>query len=277
MNTPIQTPPRNASLFSIHRVYAMVLRYFYLLRGSIARIVELAYWPTMQMLIWGFMSQFLIQHSEWFVQAGGILIGAVLLWDIMFRSNIGVSISFLEEMWSRNLGQLFASPLRPYEWAVSLLTISAIRTIIGVVPAAVLAIPLYHYSIFEMGLPLITFFVNLLGFGAAVGLAVSGLVLRCGLGAESLAWAVIFAVAPLSGIYYPIETLPDWLEPVAYALPPSHVFEGMRAAVLDGVFLLDRFIWSVCLNIVYLALGLTAFLIAFRIARHRGQLMQMGE
>ena len=277
MNTSPSHPTRKASVFSIRRVYAMVLRYFYLLRGSIARIVELAYWPTMQMLIWGFMSQFLIRHSEWFVQAGGILIGAVLLWDIMFRSNIGVSISFLEEMWSRNLGQLFASPLRPYEWAASLLTISAIRTIIGVVPAALLAIPLYHYSIFEMGLPLIAFFVNLLIFGAAVGLAVSGLVLRCGLGAESLAWAVIFAVAPLSGIYYPIETLPDWLEPVAYALPSSHVFEGMRAAALDGVFLLDRFIWSVGLNIVYLVLGLTAFLIAFRVARHRGQLLQMGE
>ena len=112
----------------------MVLRYFYLLRGSIARIVELAYWPTMQMLIWGFMSQFLIRHSEWFVQSGGILIGAVLLWDIMFRSNIGVSISFLEEMWSRNLGQLFARPLRPNVWAASLRTISAIRTINTICP-----------------------------------------------------------------------------------------------------------------------------------------------
>ncbi|PPR10800.1 MAG: hypothetical protein CFH41_01375 [Alphaproteobacteria bacterium MarineAlpha11_Bin1] len=255
----------------------MVLRYFYLLRGSIPRIIELAYWPTMQMLIWGFMSQFLYEHSEWFVRAGGILIAAVLLWDVMFRANIGVSISFLEEMWSRNLGQLFASPLRPYEWALSLLAISAIRTFIGIIPAALLAIALYHYSIFDMGLPLIAFFVNLLIFGAAVGLAVSGLILRCGLGAESLAWAVIFAVAPLSGIYYPISTLPYWLQPVAYALPSSHVFEGMRAVALDGVFIIDRFAWAVGLNILYLLLGLGVFLIAFRVARHRGQLLQMGE
>ena len=105
---------------------------------------------------------------------------------------------------------------------------------IGVVPAALLAIPLYHYLIFEMGLPLIAFFLNLLIFGAAVGLAVSGLVLRCGLGAESLAWVVICAVAPLSGIYYPISTLPDWLQPIAYSLPSAHVFEGMRAAAMDG-------------------------------------------
>ncbi len=263
--------------FSPGRVGAMTRRYYYLLRGSWPRIVELAYWPTMQMLIWGFLSQFLMQHSDWFVRAGGILIGAVLLWDIMFRSNIGVSISFLEEMWSRNLGQLFVSPLRPYEWAVSLLTISAIRTVIGVIPAALLAIPLYHYSIFEMGLPLIAFFVNLLIFGSAIGLAVSGLVLRFGMGAESLAWAAIFAVAPLSGIYYPVSIFPEWLQPIAFALPSTHVFEGMRSVVIDGVFPLGRFVWSVGLNILYLAGGFTTFLIAFGMARDRGQLLQMGE
>ncbi len=263
--------------FSPRRVGAMVLRYFYLIRGSLPRIVELAYWPTMQMMIWGFLSQFLYQHSEWFVRAGGVLIAAVLLWDIMFRSNIGVSISFLEEMWSRNLGQLFASPLRPYEWAISLLTISALRTLIGVLPAALLAIPLYHYSIFDMGLPLIAFFANLLIFGASVGLAVSGLVLLFGLGAESLAWAAIFAIAPISGIYYPIEVLPGWLQPVAFALPSAHVFEGMRAAAIDGVFLPDRFFWSVGLNAVYLMLGMGAFLLAFRTARRRGKLLLMGE
>lgn len=263
--------------FSPSRVGAMVLRYFYLIRGSVPRIVELAYWPTMQMLIWGFLSQFLYQHSEWFLRAGGVLIAAVLLWDIMFRSNIGVAISFLEEMWSRNLGQLFASPLRPYEWAASLLAIAGLRTLIGVLPAALLAIPLYHYSVFDMGLPLVAFFANLMVFGAAVGLAVSGLVLLCGLGAESLAWAAIFALAPLSGIYYPIEVLPDWLQPVAYSLPSSHVFEGMRAAVIDGEFRVDRFLWSVGLNVVYLGLGLGAFLAAFRLARRRGKLLLMGE
>ncbi|MQA66104.1 MAG: ABC transporter permease [Alphaproteobacteria bacterium] len=263
--------------FSPGRIGAMVLRYFYLIRGSVPRIVELAYWPTMQMMIWGFLSQFLYQHSEWFVRAGGVLIAAVLLWDIMFRSNIGVAISFLEEMWSRNLGQLFASPLRPYEWAVSLLVIAGLRTLIGVLPASLLAIPLYHYSVFDMGLPLVAFFTNLMIFGAAVGLAVSGLVLLFGLGAESLAWAAIFALAPISGIYYPISVLPDWLQPVAYSLPSAHVFEGMRAAVIDGMFRVDRFLWAVGLNAVYMGLGLAAFLAAFRTARRRGKLLMMGE
>ena len=263
--------------FSPGRVWAMVLRYTYLLRGSWPRIVELAYWPIMQMLIWGLMTQFLATNSDFFVRAGGVLIAAALLWDIMFRSNIGVALSFLEEMWSRNLGQLFASPLRPYEWALSLITISLIRTLVGIVPAALLAIPLYHYSIFEMGLPLIAFFTNLLIFGSAIGLAVCGIVLRYGLGAESLAWVAVFAVAPLSGVFYPISTLPDWLEPVTLALPSAHVFEGMRSVLIDGVFRADLLFNAIGLNVVFLAAGLAAFLYAFRLARQRGLLLQVGE
>lgn len=264
-------------IFSCRRVRAMVLRYLYLLRGSWPRIIELAYWPTMQMFMWGLMTQFLATNSSYFLRAGGVLIAAVLLWDVMFRGNIGVAVSFLEEMWSRNLGQLFASPLRPYEWAIALLIISLLRTLIGIVPAALIAIPLYNYSIFDMGLPLVAFFFNLLIFGSAVGLAVSGLVLRYGLGAESLAWVAIFAVAPLSGIYYPIATLPAWLQPVALALPSAHVFEGMRSILADGVFRLDYLLYATGLNVVYLALGLGAFLYVFRVARQRGLLLQIGE
>ena len=263
--------------FSPRRSGAMALRYLFLLRSSWTRIVELAYWPIMQMVLWGFMTEFLLRSGSAVLRASGMLIAAVLLWDVMFRSNIGVAISFLEEMWSRNLAQLFASPLRPYEWALSLLTISLVRTLVGVVPAALLAIPLYHYSIFEMGLPLIAFFANLMLFGGAVGLGMSAMILRYGLGAESLAWVGIFALAPISGIYYPIDTLPSWLQPVAWTLPSAAVFEGMRAVLADGIFHTDLFYRAVLLNVVYMMAGLTIFLAVFRIARKRGQLLQVGE
>ena len=263
--------------FSPWRIGTMVLRYLYLLRSSWTRIVELAYWPLMQMIMWGFMTEFLMRSDSPVLRAGGMLIAAVLLWDVMFRSNIGVAVSFLEEMWSRNLAQLFASPLRPYEWALSLLVISLIRTLIGVLPAALLAIPLYSYSIFEMGLPLVAFFANLMMFGGAVGLAIAGLILRYGLGAESLAWVGIFAIAPISGIYYPIATLPAWLQPVAWAFPSSAVFEGMRAVLADGIFRTDLFVLATLLNVVYMAVGLAIFLKVFRIARVRGLLLQVGE
>ncbi|MHA1108340.1 MAG: ABC transporter permease [Alphaproteobacteria bacterium] len=266
-----------AFILSLRRIRAMALRYLYLLRGSWPRIIELAYWPVMQMIMWGFMTQFLLSSGSTVLRSAGMLIAAVLLWDVLFRGNLGVSISFLEELWSRNIGQLMASPLRPWEWAVSLMFISLVRTIIGIVPAALLAIPLYGYSIFEMGLPLLAFFANLLIFGGAVGLGISGMLLRYGLGAEGLAWIGIFFIAPISGIYYPIATLPDWLQPVALALPSAHVFEGMRTVLADGVFEWDRFFIAAGLNVVYFAAGFSAFLYAFRLARIKGLLLQIGE
>ncbi len=264
-------------LFSGRRIGAMVLRYLYLLRGSWPRILEQAYWPTMQMIIWGFVTQFFLTNSSWVARAAGVLIAAVLLWDVLFRAQLGVSVVFMEEMFARNLAQLFASPLRPYELALSLIGISVVRTLIGVGSAALLAIPLYHYSIFTMGLPLLAFFGNLLVFGWAVGLLICALLLRYGLGVESLAWASIFALAPVSGIYYPIATLPEWLQPIAWALPSSHVFEGMRAVLFEQHFDLHHFLRASELNVIYLAVGIAVFLKAFEVARARGLLLQMGE
>lgn len=269
--------PAGGELFSPARVWAMLLRYLYLLRSSWPRTLELLYWPTLQVLIWGFMSQFLYHNSSYIARAFGVLLGAVMLWDLLFRSQLGLSISFLEEMWSRNLGHLFVTPLRAYEWVVSLLAMSVIRVMIGVVPAALLAIPLYHYSIFAMGLPLIAFVVVLMAMGWALGLAICGLILRHGMGAESLAWTVIFALSPISCVYYPVSTLPGWLQPVAWCLPQTYVFEGMRAVLFHGAFRLDYFFAAIALDILYLAIGIALFFIAFRGARQRGALLQMGE
>lgn len=265
------------SSFSVRRVAAMVLRHVYILRGSWPRVLEMAYWPMVNMVVWGFTSQFFMQHSSWVAQATGVLIGAVILWDVMFRGNLGVSLAFLEEMWSRNLGHLSVSPLRPYELVAAMLTMSLIRTVIGVTPAMLLAIPLYGFSIFELGLPLIAFWVNLMVSGWVVGLGVAALVLRFGLGAESLAWVLVFAVAPLAGIYYPIDTLPVWLQPVAWALPPAYVFEGMRSVMFGHGFDTGLLAGAVALNIIYLALTAGLFLRVHHIARERGLLLTQGE
>lgn len=263
--------------FSPGRIGAMILRYLYLLRSSWPRTLELLYWPAIQMVLWGFTSQFLMTNSSYVARAGGVLLAAVMLWDVMFRGQLGVSISFLEELWSRNLGHLFVSPLRPYEWVLSLLVMSLVRVAIGVVPAALLAIPLYHYSIFTLGAPLVAFFVLLLVMGWALGLVIGALLLRHGLGAESMAWLAVFLLAPPSAVYYPVSVLPQWLQYVAWGLPSSHVFEGMRAVMFDQVFRLDLFITAAGLDIVYLIFGSAIFLVAFRSARRRGALVQMGE
>jgi len=265
------------SSFSPARIATMLLRYLYLLTASWPRALDLIYWPMVQMVLWGFTSRFLMTNSSYVARAGGVLLGAVLLWDVLLRSQLGVSVSFLEELWSRNLGQLFISPLRPYEWVLSLVAMSVVRVMIGVIPAVLLAIPLYHYSLFSLGLPLIAFFTLLIAMGWGVGLVLGALLMRQGLGAESLAWAAIFVLAPVSAVYYPVSVLPPWLQLVAWVLPSAHVFEGMRTEMFEHRFAWDHFAAAASLDLVYLVVGAGAFLYAFGAARRAGSLMTQGE
>ena len=262
---------------SIRRIAAMVRRYWYLIKGSWPRLAELAYWPTVQMVLWGLVSQFFMQQSSWLAQAGGVLIAGVLLWDVLFRGQIGFTICFLEEMWSRNLGHLFVSPLRPWELVVALITMSAIRTVLGGVFAAVIAILLYEFSIFDLGFPLLAFFLALMGMGWGIGMVITAIVLRAGLGAESLAWVAMFALAPISAVYYPVDILPESVRWLAWLTPSAHVFEGMRAVMVEGVFRWDLLARAVALDIVYLGIGAATFAWAFGKAREEGRLLQTGE
>jgi len=268
---------RSNPRFSLGRVAALVLRHAYILRSSLPRLLELAYWPTVQMVMWGFMSQFLAQQTSYVAQAFGVLLSAVLLWDVLFRGQLGLSISFLEEIWSRNLGHLFVSPLRPAEMATALMTMSLIRTLIGIVPASLLALWFFGFSVYSLGLYLAGFFFGLIAFGWAIGLAVSGLVMRYGMAMESLAWGVIFALMPIAAVYYPVSVLPTWLQYIAWALPPAHVFEGMRSIMVHGVARPDLLASTFALDALYLGLGFLAWLGLFRGARQRGRLLQSGE
>jgi ABC-2 type transport system permease protein len=271
------TTPVPIKAFSLRRVFAMVRRYWYLLRGSWPRIIELMYWPTIQMIMWGFITLHLRDTSTWVAEAAGVLLTGVLLWDILFRGQLGYTLSFLEEMYSRNLGQLFVSPLRPIEMVAALMTISLLRTLIGILPAALLAIPMFAWNVFSIGLPLLAFFFLLLVMGWAVGMIVTALLLRVGLGGESLAWFIIFLLIPVSAVYYPVDVLPVWLQWVAFSMPPVYVFEGMRAVLFDGIFRWDYFAAAVGLNIAYLGLGAAMFLWSFHVARKRGLLLAGGE
>jgi ABC-2 type transport system permease protein len=259
------------------RIGAMVLRHAYLLRTSWPRVFEMMYWPTIQMVLWGFFTVFLATNSSYIAQATGVLISAVLLWDVLFRGQLGFSLSFLEEIWSRNLGNLSVSPLKPAELMAALMTMSVIRTLIGILPAAGLAIVFYEVSVFELGLPLLAFFTNLLVMGWAIGMLVCALILRVGQGAENVAWLAIFLIAPVSAIYYPVSVLPDWLQAVAWSLPTAAVFEGMRAILIDETVRGDLLLRAALLNLLYLSVAAATFLYSYQIARRRGLLLQIGE
>jgi ABC-2 type transport system permease protein len=266
-----------ASGSPVTRVTALVLRHWYILRGSWLRIIELAYWPAVQMVMWGFLSEFLSKQTSYVAQAFGILISGMLLWDVLVRGQLGLSISFLEEMWSRNLGHLFASPLRPIEFAAGIVTMSLIRTVVGMGPVTILAIIFFGFSIYSLGWPLVAFFLALQMFGWGVGLAISGMVLLKGMGAETFAWAAVFILLPVSGVYYPIGVLPDWLQVIAWALPPAYVFEGMRAVLAREVLQAEMLAAALALSIVYLAIGFGSFLLLFKRARRKGLLSTQGE
>jgi ABC-2 type transport system permease protein len=262
---------------SLRRIRALIMRHAFLLVKSWPRLVSMAYYPTVTMVLWAFVTLYLAPTNRFLTDAPGLFIGAVLLWDVLFRGQLGVSLTFIEEMYSRNLGNLFVSPLRLYELIIGQLVMSVMRTLIGVGGACLVAWLLFRYSIFSMGLPLVAFFACLLAFGWAIGLAVSAMILRYGLGAEELAWAAIFLVAPVSGVYYPIAVLPPALQSISRALPPAHVFEGMRAVLLEKTFRYDLLRNALLLDAVYAAIGCALFALAVRSARERGALLHMGE
>jgi ABC-2 type transport system permease protein len=262
---------------SAHRIGAMILRYWYLLLSSWPRLLELLYWPTMQVITWGFLQTYVAQNANFFARAGGTLIGAVILWDILFRGQLGFSISFLEEMWARNLGNLMMSPLKPIEFLLALMVMSLVRLAVGVIPMTLLALFLFHFNFYGLGLPLIAFFCNLIFTSWSVGIFVSGLVLRHGLGAESIVWTLMFALMPLACVYYPVNVLPHWLQYVSWSLPPTYVFEGMRSLLIDQVFRTDLMVSALLINAVLLMASFAAFLALLNSARRHGSLLGGGE
>jgi ABC-2 type transport system permease protein len=262
---------------SARRIGAMMLRYWYLLRSSWPRLLDLVYWPAVQMITWGFVQYYVANNAGFFARAGGTFIGAVLLWDILFRGQLGFSISFLEEMWSRNIGNLMMSPLRPLEFIAALMVMSVVRLSIGAVPVSFLAIAFFGFNLYGLGFALVAFFLNLMLTSWAVGIFISGLLLRNGMGAENFAWSIMFVLMPLACVYYPVTTLPTWLQPVAWALPPTYVFEGMRALLIEHTFHAGLMLHALALNAVLLAAGTAGFLLLLASARRHGTLMQTGE
>jgi ABC-2 type transport system permease protein len=262
---------------SINRVRAMVRRYWYLLRSSWPRVLDLIYWPTVQMLMWGFLQLYVSQNGGPFARTSGVFIGAVLLWDILFRGQLGFSISFLEEMYAHNLANLMMSPLRPVEFIAALMIMSIVRLLIGMIPVTLLAIAFFGFNLWSLSFALAAFFVNLILTSWAIGIFVAGLLLRNGLGAESMAWTIMFLFLPLTCVYYPVTVLPDFLQYVAWALPPTYVFEGMRALLIDHVFRADLMLEALAFNVVLFAAASLAFLKLLRSARAQGSLLQTGE
>jgi ABC-2 type transport system permease protein len=269
--------PASGVRSSLGRIGALVRRYIYLIQSSWLRSLEILYWPFLQMVMWGFLQKYLVTNTNATAVAGGLLIGAVLLWDIQFRSQIGFSVGFLEEMWSRNLGHLLTSPLRPNELVAALCVMSLMRLVIAMVPVSIAAYWFFGFNLLGLGFGLGVFFAVLILTGWALALFSSGIILRYGLGAEELSWSLGFILLPLACVYYPVAVLPSWLQPVALAFPSTHVFEGMRSILLHNTFNAEELVWALALNAIYLAAAYATFRALLRSARVNGSVLQLGE
>ena len=195
---------------NINKMYGLFLRHFYLIKSSLPRILDLIYWPTIQIILWGFISKFFSIYSDYYNNTLGVILTCAILYDILFRSSISFNMLFLEEIWSRNFTNLFIAPLKLKEIILSLIFTALIRTLIGLVPAIILTSPLFGVSILKLGFPLLLLFLSLYIFGITLGLFVSAGLIRFGPSFENIAWSSLFLLAPLGCIYYPIEILPNF-------------------------------------------------------------------
>ena len=262
---------------NLNKIFALSLRHVYLIKGSFPRILDLIYWPTIQIFLWGFISKFFTLNSTYFENTVGIILSAAILYDFLFRSSISYNMMFLEEIWSRNFTNLFIAPIKISEIIAALTFTAIFRTLIGLVPAALLAIPLFGVSIFKIGVPLIFLLITLYIFGVTLGLLVTSGLVRFGPSFENIAWASLFFLAPLGCIYYPIEILPNWLQIIAKLLPLVHIFEEMRNVLIHDIVNYYQVLKAVIISLIYFVFGIIIFYLSYEGAKNRGTLINMGE
>jgi ABC-2 type transport system permease protein len=259
------------------RVYAVVLRQLYLYRRSFNRLLEVFYWPVMDLLLWGFVTVYLQKSAARIPLFVSFFIGALILWDILFRAEQGISVSFLEDMWSRNLVNVFVTPVRVSEYLLGLLSISVLKVAAAFTVMSVLGWVFYSFSIFKLGLALLPLAVNLVAMGLAVGIFTTALILRYGLEAEILAWAVPFLFMPFSAVFYPVDILPPVLKTVARFLPSAYSFEGMRTVIKTSSLPVADMLRAAGLNVLYISLAVLFFARTYKKVLIKGIIPKIGE
>ena len=261
----------------LERVGAVLLRHLYLYPSSLSRLMEIFYWPVLDLMVWGFLTVYLSRQPGAMAHWTGFLLGAMIFWDILYRSQQAICISFLEEIWSRNLLNLFASPLSPGEFISATMLLSFVKFLLAGIVTVTLAWGLYSFNIFALGFWLIPLVANLIAMGWIIGIITTAIILRYGERAEVLAWGLALLVQPFSAVFYPVSAMPRPLQIVGYALPCTHVFEGMRSLIAAGTIDGLTFTAPFFLNAVYMIAAWAFFRAMYRRAQQEGRLTKLGE
>jgi ABC-2 type transport system permease protein len=248
-----------------NRIKAVVLRQFYLVRGSVSRVVPLFAWVAIDIVLWGFITRYLNAVSASGFNFVPVLLGAVLLWDFFTRVMQGVTMAFFEDVWSRNFLNFFASPLSVSEYLAGLVLSSIVTSSVGLAVMLILASLVFGLSFLSYGWMFVPFLLVLFLFGIALGILGSALVLRLGPAAEWFVWPIPALISPFAGVFYPLSTLPLAMQYISHALPPAYVFEGMRIILAKGTISAGALLFSACLAVGYI---LVAFWFFTRVYRH---------
>jgi ABC-2 type transport system permease protein len=261
----------------LHRITALMARHLYLYRRSLPRVLEIFYWPFLDLTIWGFITLYLARHQSEVPAFVTFLLGALILWDMLFRSQQAVTLSFLEDLWARNLVNIFASPLKPSEFLAAIMALSVLKVVAVSIVMTVCALVFYSYNVLLIGLWLLPFVMNLVVTGWVIGLFTTSLIMRFGQESAILAWSMVFLFQPISCVFYPLDVLPRWLQPLAWANPASHIFEGMRAVLTTGAPPLTQLAWASTLNGLLLSVVILWFYRTFAYCKEQGLLVRVGE
>jgi ABC-2 type transport system permease protein len=251
---------------------AIVLRQFYLMRGSPTRILPMFAWVAIDIVLWGFISRYLNSVGHAGVDFVPQLLGAVLFWDFFTRVMQGVTMAFFEDVWSHNFLNVFATPLTIGEYVGGLVLTSICTSVLGLVVMLVLATSVFGLQYVALGWWLLPYLAVLFLFGIALGVLASGMVLRLGPASEWLVWPIPALLAPFAGVFYPLATLPAWMQVVAHALPPAYVFEGVRRLLAGGSPDVAGLLTALLIAVVQILLAAWAFRRIYRYAVRSGLL-----
>jgi ABC-2 type transport system permease protein len=257
-----------------HRIAAVIYRHVYEGRRNINRLTETLYWPVQNIFLWGFLTIYLMHHNGLRPGLGNDLVGAAILWGMFNAFQRDLAMGFMEELWARNLLNLFSTPLTISEYMAGLLILTLLKAAVGFGLAALIAWSFYAFDIFPSLPDFLPFLFNLILFSFSIGLVITGLMIRFSGKVNTLAWSVAGLLMPVSCVFYPLTTLPEWLRPVAWALPTTHAFEAMRILILQGQFSTAHFLWGLLLNVGYGAAAILAFHRLFAAARAKGFLVK---
>ncbi len=274
IGAPRRAGTRDVPGVSAGRILALLQRQLYLYRRSLIRSLEIVYWPVMDLLVWGFLSVYVRQLRGGAGAAVAFLLGGMILWDIFFRVQQAISVSFLEDVWSRNLVNVFVTPISTVEFLSATMLLGVMKIAIIGTLLAVLALALYAFNIFHYSVALLPLVLNLIVAAWSMGIITTALILRYGHGAEALAWAIPFLFQPLSAVFYPVAVLPRAIQRIAWMLPTTHAFEGMRTVLAGGPLPWGHVGWAAATNVALLAIAVAVFARVMATARELGLLLR---